>query len=296
MPVLRVACPAKINWSLRVLHRRPDGYHEIETLYQAVDLHDSLRVEPAEGMTLTCDDPSLPTGEANLVLRAARRLRDRAAKDGIDVPGARIHLAKRIPAGGGLGGGSSDAAGTLLALDSLWGLHSGRERLSALAEEIGSDVPFFLYGGTALGTGRGERIAPGEPAGEVPILLGLPPFGISTAEVYGRLRGRLTLPRNDVSLSRLPRVKLPGGKDFGPAFNDLEEVVLEAWPDLSTFRNALLDAGASIAMLSGSGSTVFGTFETSRAMSAAAGGLRARFGSWSLVETRAIEGAVHLVP
>jgi 4-diphosphocytidyl-2-C-methyl-D-erythritol kinase len=286
-----VRCPAKVNWSLWILDRRADGYHEIETVLQAIDLFDDLRVCPGPDMTLECDDPAIPTDGSNLVLQAADALRQAA---GGSLTGARFVLRKRIPVGGGLGGGSSDAAGALVALNALWGLGLDPGGLAEVGARVGSDVPFFLHGGTALGTGRGERIAPLEFAGNVPILLGLPPFGISTAEVYDRVRRRLTLPRNDVSVSRLSRLKVPGGKDFGAAPNDLEEVVFEGWPELSEFRDALLDAGAESAKLSGSGSTVFGAFERRAAAREAARTLRASFETWGLVETRAIEDAVHL--
>ena len=148
--------PAKVNLALEVLRKRPDGYHELSTVLQAVDLCDRLTVETADTITLETSEPGLPTDERNLVVRAARMLRDAAGVD----RGARIRLEKRIPLAAGLGGGSSDAAATLWGLNRLWGLRWKRERLVELAVALGMDVPFFLGRGRALGTGRGEVLRP----------------------------------------------------------------------------------------------------------------------------------------
>src|SRR6266568_3445478 len=153
---MQVLAHAKINWSLRITGRRADGYHDLETLFQTISLHDTLTITPSERLTLTCDDPTIPVDDTNLVLRAAKL----AA-----APPVAIHLEKRIPAGGGLGGGSSDAAATLVAL----GAPSAE-----LALQLGSDVPFFLVGGTAYATGRGEVLTPLRRAAPIPLLLLLP--------------------------------------------------------------------------------------------------------------------------
>ena len=158
-----VTAPAKINLTLEILGRRADGFHEVKTVLQTIDLQDQLEIETAPALTVECDDPSL-SGETNLVWRAAS---DLAAHAGTE-PGARIFLRKAIPVGMGLGGGSSDAAAALLSLNELWGLGLNVDELAGLASGIGSDVAFFLWGGTALASGRGEII---EPASSIPPML-----------------------------------------------------------------------------------------------------------------------------
>lgn len=294
-----VRCPAKVNLRLKVLGKRPDGHHELETVFQAVDLWDILEARASKEITLTCDDPSLPVDETNLVLRAARLFRERV---GIEGGGAAFRLSKGIPVGGGLGGGSSDAAGALLLLARMGSSCTSADLLSGMAREIGADVPFFLCGGTAVGRGRGDRIRSMDYAGDLPLLLGFPPFGLSTAEVYRRFDEassgeelRLTLPGNDVSLTSPSGLKLPGGNDFGFAVNDLEDVVFQGWPGLRAFRDALLEAGARRALLSGSGSTVFGIFPEPAPMKRAATVLKGKFPEWVLRPCRTIREAVHLV-
>jgi 4-diphosphocytidyl-2-C-methyl-D-erythritol kinase len=284
-------CPAKVNLVLRVLGRRSDGYHELDTVFQAVDLWDTLEIRPADSLRLTCDDPGLAVDESNLVLRAARLLVERHA----DGPrhGA-LSLRKRIPVQAGLGGGSSDAAGALMLCDRFWSLGVGREGLEKLAAELGSDVPFFLTGGTARGQGRGERIAALPFVGERPVILGCPPFGISTEEVFGRLPSRLTLPANGVSVSLASAHKWPKDNDFGFLTNDLETVVFEGWPELKRFRDALVETGAAAALLSGSGSAVVGVFPGRGRPTAEAERLGARFPGWRVWATRLIDEGIRL--
>jgi 4-diphosphocytidyl-2-C-methyl-D-erythritol kinase len=289
-PAVRVRCPAKINLALRVLgHREEDGYHELDTVFQAIDLWDTLEARPAAGLRLTCSDPRVPTDASNLVLRAARLLSER---QGRATPGAELTLRKAIPMGGGLGGGSSDAAGALLLCARLWGMSCDRGELARLGSRLGADVPFFLHGGTARGLGRGDRITPLEFAGEHPLVLGFPPFGISTREVFDRLRARLTPPENGVSLPRSFVHKCPPGNDFSLAVNDLEAVVFEVWPELERFRNALAETGAVKALMSGSGSTVYGIFADPEERGRALRTLRGEFPKWTLVGTRTIPDAV----
>ena len=170
---------AKINLGLRVLGRRADGYHEIRTVFQTVTLHDTLTFEPAPGglLELACTDPTIPTDESNLILRAASLLRERYGVS----RGARTRLEKSIPAGGGLGGGSSDAAAALLALNRLWNLGAGARELSELGARVGADVPFFLTGGTALGTGTGADVEPLEDAPKMPLVIVTPGVRVATA-------------------------------------------------------------------------------------------------------------------
>lgn len=283
MSALRVVCPAKINLGLRVLGRRSDGFHELATIFQTIDLADSLAAERADALVLDVDDPDLPRDGANLVLRAATLLRERvpAARGA----GARLRLSKAIPVGGGLGGGSSDAAGSLVLLDALWDLGLDRETLLALASEVGSDVPFFLLGGTALGTGRGEMVRALPSIETRPLVLGTPPFGLPTPEVYARLRAPLTPPGAGVTVAQF-LVKLAEGNDFARVVNDLEAAAFAMHGGLASFKNALLSAGAEPALLSGSGSSVFGMFRAGAETEAIAASLRQRFPDWTVRAVR----------
>ncbi len=282
--------PAKINLTLRVLKRRSDGFHELDTVFQAIDLWDTLEFEHAAGITLTTDHPELVADETNLVRRAAALLRETF---GIE-RGVSIRLLKRIPLQGGLGGGSSDAAATLLACAQLWNLDTDACALEPLARRLGADVPFFLHGGTARGTERGDRIVRLEPFGECPLLLGLAPFGSPTAEVFERASGWLTLPANNVNFPALFGHKWKQPNDLGFLANDLQEGVFEAWPELQRFHEELLAAGASTALMSGSGSTVFGVFEDAALRDAALATLCVDFEDWNLVPSRTLDKGVRI--
>lgn len=292
-PAGTVRCPAKVNLALRVLRRRPDDYHELDTVFQAIDLWDELSLWPDSRLSLRCSDPRLPADESNLVLRAARLLRERHGRDGL---GGRLRLDKHIPAGAGLGGGSSDAAGALVLCARHWRLRLPAESLLELARELGADVPFFLVGGTARGTGRGDCIEALPPLPEVCFLLGIPPLAISTAEVFRALPSKLTLPGNGVNLPLFSAHKWPAENDFRFAINDLERVVFRRWPGLGRFRDALRDRGAVAALLSGSGSTVFAVFEDRARAEQAARGLAGQFGDWRLLPTGAVRGGVQPAP
>jgi 4-diphosphocytidyl-2-C-methyl-D-erythritol kinase len=285
-------CPAKVNLALRVVGSRDDGYHELDTVFQAVDLWDSLEIREAPSLSLECDDPSLPVDGSNLVLAAAELLlRERGAPG----RGAAISLRKRIPAQAGLGGGSSDAAGALLLCSRWWGMDLPIGEMVDLGSRLGADVPFFLHGGTARGRGRGDLIEPLPFIGERPILIGIPPFGISTSEVFSELRVRLTHPENGVSFPLLSAHKWQEENDFHIAANDLEAIVFESWPELEEFRDALWRAGASSALLSGSGSAVYGIFRDPGRMREAEAELGSDFESWTLLRTRTERGAAHVV-
>ncbi len=235
---------AKVNRSLVVLGKRPDGFHELDTVFQAVSLADRLSFEESSALTLAVDDPSVPAGAENLVLRAARALAETA---GVKARAA-IALEKRIPAGGGLGGGSADAAVTLLGLSALWELELPLDRLEEVGAALGSDVPFFLFGGTARGTGRGERITPLPDLPPRGVVLVMPPFPAATPEVFRRLGA----PEWDGT----PAPELAAVPDR----NDLEAAAEELFPALRAVREALAATGATQARLSGSGSTVFGFY------------------------------------
>jgi 4-diphosphocytidyl-2-C-methyl-D-erythritol kinase len=237
---MRVAAHAKINWSLRVIGKAPDGYHDIETLFQTISLHDVLTIETAERLSLTCSDPSIPSDDTNLVLRAARAI-------GIT---ARIHLEKRIPAGGGLGGGSSDAAALLTAFD---------RRDPKIALSLGSDVPFFLLGGTAYGTGRGEILEPLPRVAPVPLLLLIPNERILTERAYAMLR-RFSPP---LGIDRFRAMIADDLLDHATELiNDFEEAVFTKLPHLHTLKTRLYEEGAAWAGMSGSGSTIVGAFRS----------------------------------
>ncbi len=243
-----------MNLTLDVLGKRADGYHEITTVLQAVDLSDRLVLEEADSLALATDSRDVPTGSDNLVLRAATLLREAA---GID-RGARIRLDKHIPVAAGLGGGSSDAAATLSGLNRLWGLRWRTERLAELAVQLGTDVPFFLGPGRARASGRGERLERLAAGGSYALVLVNPGLALSTREVYDRVTGSVF---SDGARGRTMVTALGRRDQAGVAanlYNGLEQVVEPAYPVISRMKTALLNAGALGAVMSGSGPTVFG--------------------------------------
>jgi 4-diphosphocytidyl-2-C-methyl-D-erythritol kinase len=251
---LTLRTSAKVNLVLEVLGKRADGYHELSTVLQAIDLFDRLVLEEDEALTLTSSDPALPTDEANLVVRAARLLAEAAGVR----RGARIRLEKRIPVAAGLGGGSSDAAATLWGLNRLWGLRWGAERLLAVATALGMDVPFFLLGGRALATGRGEKLEalPASPA--LAMVLVTPGFPLSTREVYAGVPAgwRDDGSRTGALLEAL--ASRDAARVAGTLYNALEAVVAARRPEIGRIRQALSSAGALGSQMSGSGPTVLG--------------------------------------
>lgn len=231
---------AKINWALRVTGKRADGFHDIETLFQTISLHDTITIEPAPQLSLTCSDPTIPTGESNLVMRAAKAA-------GLV---ARIHLEKRIPAGGGLGGGSSDAAAVLAFADQFD---------LDVALSIGSDVPFFMHGGTQYATGRGEVLTPLPSVAPVPLLLLMPAERVATAEAYASLR-TFSPPLGIDRYQAMIADDLLG--HAAELINDFEEPMFARLPHLRALKSRLSDAGAAWAAMSGSGSTIAGAFRS----------------------------------
>lgn len=221
----------KINWALRVTAKRPDGFHDLETVFQTISLHDELTFTPADSLSMTCDDPTIPVDETNLVMRAARA----AGADNVA-----IQLRKRIPAGGGLGGGSSNAAATLREL--------GDGDLADIALSLGSDVPFFLLGGTAYARGRGEVLTPMPPMSGIPLLLLLPEERVLTKDAFARIE------------HYSPPLGVDAYRDFSQFTNDFERPVFAMLPRLATLKARLYDAGAQWAGMSGSGSTIVGAF------------------------------------
>lgn len=253
---MQVRSHAKINWALRILGRRPDGYHDLETLFQTISLHDTLTIRESDELRLTCDDPSIPTDESNLILRAARAL---------GVPPVEIELTKRIPAGGGLGGGSSNAAATLIALASMFGVDQRVPHEIALS--IGSDVPFFLLGGTAYATGRGEDLIPLPPPAAISLLLLFPEERVSTPAAFRMIR-RYSQPAGVEAFDDALRGDLLS--DHGLLRNDFEEPVFESIPRLGQLKRRIEESGAAWAGMSGSGSTIVGAYRTAAQRDAAA--------------------------
>lgn len=254
---LRARAFAKINLGLEVLTKREDGFHEVRTILQTVDFHDELRFtrKEGEGISLTTNDPRIGTGPENLVHRAATRLAERSEAHGL---GVSIHLQKRIPAGMGLGGGSADAAVTLLALDRLWQLRTPLPALHELAASIGMDVPFFLHGGTAIAVGRGDEVYPLAIEIDWPIVMILPDFSISTTSAYASLI--LTKRRSGLTLQHFAW-RNPCVRDrLGELVNHLEGATGSHISKIQGYKTLLLDRGALGAMMSGSGSAVFGVF------------------------------------
>jgi 4-diphosphocytidyl-2-C-methyl-D-erythritol kinase len=246
--------PANVNLALEVLGKRADGYHEISTVLQAVDLFDRLTVEEADTLSLVTNDSDLPTDGTNLIIRAARTL---GAVVGV-AGGAAVRLEKRIPIAAGLGGGSSDAAATLWALNRLWGLRWARARLAEVAAGIGMDVPFFLGPGRALGTGRGERIQPLPGGGGYALVLVNPNFPLSARDVYDRVpRGWSREPTGTWEVIEALRSR-SAARLAAALVNGLEPVLEPDVPAITQMKAALMAAGALGAAMTGSGPTVFG--------------------------------------
>jgi 4-diphosphocytidyl-2-C-methyl-D-erythritol kinase len=265
---VEVLAPAKLNLFLEVLGRRPDGYHELESLMVAVSLHDTLTFtdDPTGEISLRCNEPTLPVGGDNLVVKAADRLKAAANVN----RGARIVLDKAIPAQAGLAGGSSDAAATLAALNSLWDIQMPPEQLDALAGEIGSDVTFFAHTPAAVCRGRGERVESVSLMDTYHFVLVCPPVGMSTADVYRHL----VPPERPRPIGPVLEALARGGPAElgGSLFNRLQPVAETLRPELTRVRDALASLGPLFdgSLMSGSGSAYFGLCRDSAAASHAA--------------------------
>ncbi|MDH7498935.1 MAG: 4-(cytidine 5'-diphospho)-2-C-methyl-D-erythritol kinase [candidate division NC10 bacterium] len=254
---VRVLSPAKINLFLEILGKRPDGYHEIRTLMQLVDLYDEIymrRQEKGVELDVFGRSEEVPQGEENLVCRAARALLAEMGSPG----GVAISLYKRVPVGAGLGGGSSNAAATLWGMNLLFGSSVAKSRLQELALALGSDVPFFLSSGCAVGGGRGEVLREVRIPSR-PVVIVFPGFGISSGWAYGMGKWKLTKRGEWDSLKHFSG---PSWEDLAfPSINELEEVVAEAYPFILDLKDALLQVGARVALMTGSGSSVYGIFD-----------------------------------
>ena len=251
--------PAKVNLGLYILGKREDGFHELETLFQMVNWCDEIKIEClGDGLDLICNQPDIPNDDGNLVIKAARLLQTRFPDR---CKGARIHLKKNIPHGAGLGGGSGNAAGTLLGLNILWGLKLKREDLILMASELGSDVPFFLFSPCAIGRSRGEILEPVNSSIKFYILMVYPGFTLSAAWVYGNLNLKLTKQKNNISILENFLLQSEFAQLGAAWINDLEPVVFQEYPEIFAIKKQILAFGAKGALLSGSGSTVFGLFD-----------------------------------
>jgi 4-diphosphocytidyl-2-C-methyl-D-erythritol kinase len=280
---LQLSAAAKVNLALEILTRRSDGYHEIATVMQTVDLSDRLVLEDADTLEVCTSAAGVPTDERNLAYRAAAVLREAAGV----ARGARITLDKRIPVAAGLGGGSTDAAAVLLGLNRLWGLRWPAGRLEELAVGLGMDVPFFLRGGAALATGRGERLTPLGGAA-LPLVLVNPRFAVSTAEMYGRVTPAMYSDGGRARHAAGALETRRPGRVAAALYNGLEPAARAAYPQIGQMQAALLAAGALGAAMSGSGPTVFGvarSWEQARQIRR-----RVARGSWECWAVRALRG------
>jgi 4-diphosphocytidyl-2-C-methyl-D-erythritol kinase len=263
MTPISIRAHAKINLDLRVLGMRPDGFHELRTVFQAISLHDTITCIPREGpFAIACETAGVPLGESNLVWRAANALwralrRPGAARDVL------VRLDKQIPTQAGLGGGSADAAAALVALARAWRVPVSPTQLTDVAATLGADVPFFLAGGTALGLGRGDEIYPLADLPRHWIVLLIPGFGVSSGDAYRwydeeREPGRAPAP------SQPQQVPGPWPSRAAEMINDLEVAIARHHPEIDQMKAALRRVGALAAAMSGSGSAVFGLFQKRR--------------------------------
>jgi len=255
---------AKINLGLRILGKRPDGYHDLVTVFQYIDLYDTLTLTPtASGASMECSREDLPCDDRNLCIRAAKAILALTGSGGVH-----IVLVKRIPSGAGLGGGSSNAAAVLRVLPALLGVQVGAEELHSIAAGLGSDVPFFLQDSSAEAQGRGEILRPVDFRNPWWILTVTPDVHVSTAWAYGSLR--LSGASIDSQLtSALTRGVADESLLAHALINDFEPTVMESFPDIASLRNRLLASGAIAAAMSGSGSSVYGLYTTEAAAAVA---------------------------
>jgi 4-diphosphocytidyl-2-C-methyl-D-erythritol kinase len=251
---------AKINLHLAVHARRPDGYHALTTVFQTIDLADTLTIVEHDGpLTLRCPGGDAPEDDANLVVRAARALASELGRP--EPAGLLVTLDKQVPAQAGLGGGSADAMAALRLLCAVWAVPPDRDLLARVGGRLGSDVPFFAWGGTALGRGRGDELTPLPALPRMACAIVRPPFGVSTADAYRWVAGsRAGSPALDAPFD--PPARAEAWRDrLAGCRNDFEPVVAARHPEIAEAVAILRAAGARLAMLSGSGSAVYGLFD-----------------------------------
>ena len=272
MEKLQIKANAKINLALAVKFKREDGYHELELIYQEIDFSDNLILAKSRDIIFTSNDTSLGPVRDNLCVRAARLLQKEFAVGGLN-----IHLEKQIPTGGGLGGGSSDGAAILKGGLKLYGRTVPDNKLRSLAAILGSDVPFFLNGGTAYARGRGEQITPVHIFSDYKILLIFPPLSISTVWAYKNLNLALTSKYADYKFRGF-RFQNLGLADFKKEFfNDFETSVFAAYPVLAEIKSRLYESGAVFAAMSGSGAVMYGLYDDEKLLKSAHAALQKIF-------------------
>ncbi len=250
---MRVKSFAKINLGIEVLGKRDDGYHDIRTLFQSVNLFDLLTFFPCsrDEIILKGDDDSISWDGSNLIHQAATLLKETyAVKAGVE-----IRVTKNIPAGKGLGGGSSNAAVTLLALNKMWGVGLKMGILKDLGALLGADIPYFFEGGLCLGYGKGDVLFPQEDLDPFLCVLILPPLSVSTAAVYEKFRSSLTSQVKDSKI-----IRFLDSRDLGFLENELEETVFRTYPQIKAIKSLFQEQGSELTLMSGSGSAVFGLF------------------------------------
>jgi len=250
---MKIKSFAKINLGLEITGKRNNGYHEVKTLLQTVDFYDVLEFSPIKRnkILLKGDEKKISWGKDNLIFRAALLLKEQFQISN----GIKIHVTKKIPPGKGLGGGSSNAAMTLYALNKIWGLDLGKEALMDLGRHLGADVPFFLEGGLCLGQGRGDDISPLSDLVSLPCLLILPSFSIKTAKIYGHFPSSLTSKDKDSKI-----IKFLDSRELGLLENKLEETVFCLYPQLRVIKKLFQSQGCELSLVSGTGSAVYGLF------------------------------------
>jgi 4-diphosphocytidyl-2-C-methyl-D-erythritol kinase len=276
----------KVNLALAVLGKRPDGYHEIRTVFQSIDLHDDIEIRPCTRLQLRCPELDAIPVEENTVWRAATAL----MRAGAPAAGAEIILKKSVPVGAGLGGGSSNAAAALLGLCRFWGLEVPVAELHTIAASIGSDVPFFLRGGTALGIGRGEEIYPLPEMQPAHLVVVYPGIHISTGTAYQSLSLMLTSRRAAPNIQSFCGRLAEATGGLAEIFNDFETSILPAYPAVKEAKDFLRDRGATATLLSGSGSSVFGFFLNEESAHAASRNGNARE-SWRVFPAKTLSRA-----
>lgn len=265
MRAITVRPTAKINLTLRVGPIRPDGFHDVRTLLQSIGISDTMIVSARRGpFALSCRAPGVPTDESNLVWRAARALWTASGREG-EPRDAHIRLDKSIPHAAGLGGGSADAAAALTALNLVWELRTSRKDLHHLAAGLGADVPFFLMGGTALGTGKGDELYPVDDVARLGVVIVKPSFGVSTADAYRWVDEDRAAGKPATEVVRPREVHVGWETDPLVLGNDLEAPVVRRHPEILEIIETCYREGAMVAAMTGSGSAVFGLFSESAA-------------------------------
>jgi 4-diphosphocytidyl-2-C-methyl-D-erythritol kinase len=280
--MMKIKAYAKINLYLDITGKRPDGYHNVATIMQEITLADELLVKLCrQGINISCDKQDVPLDENNTVYKAIKVLKDYIEKYKIKSvkfarnPGADIRIIKNIPSGGGLGGGSSDAAATLKALNKLWGLGLSVKKLQDLGAKVGADVPFFIKGGTAYGYGRGDILKPLKPLVPLAVILVNPNYQVSTKWAYENLKIGLTNERKDNIITKYSfiqkiKTKKPGSTGLIVQaletflYNALTPTVVKKYPSIAKIQDTLRTRGVNTNLMSGSGSTVFGLVSTKK--------------------------------